>query len=231
MSWKASGKAKSITHGTNGRQIGMADKLVIMVLSDYFDEEDQCAWPSQARLAKECLITDRGLRGVLERLERFGLIRIEHGGHKGNKYFLPFAEEVEERSSVLVRNMEGDYRNGGSGDEERAGSYKPSIAVKLEPAVEPPENSTPINAENQEQQPCRKCGVVGRHNCGGFKSKKAQERERRRQEKKAHGFQDELPPRFVERTPFVVKATVPEEEPGEFPDLRELLERDKAMGR
>jgi hypothetical protein len=139
VSWKASGAAKEITHGTNGEKISMADKLVLMVLSDYFDERKQAAWPSQETLAEECICTDRGLRGILQRLQKFGLISIEHRGRLGNRYKLLFAikggkvlRNVVPQSEKSIEEQDDDIEEREASQPERAGSSEPLV-------VEPPE--------------------------------------------------------------------------------------------
>lgn len=142
MSWKASGAAKEITHGTSGQKLKMADKLVLMVLSDDYNEGRGFAWPSQETLAKECLCTDRGLRGILERLEAFGLINIEHRGRLGNRYKLLFALKTSKTLRNGVPQSVGDIeeqeenieeRNGNI--EERAGSSELEVKPLEEPLV------------------------------------------------------------------------------------------------
>ena len=127
MSWKASGAAKDIACGAHGEELTMADKLVLMVLSDDFNEDKQYAYPSQDLLAKRCLCTPRGLRGILDRLERFGLIKIVHRGKAGNYYVLLFAlrnalpQSFEEQAGASKVEV---YEERDAVYEERAGSQE-----------------------------------------------------------------------------------------------------------
>ena len=154
MSWKASGAAKDIACGAHGEELNMADKLVLMVLSDDFNEDKQYAYPSQDLLAKRCLCTPRGLRGILDRLERFGLIKIVHRGKAGNYYVLLFAlrnalpQSFEEQAGASKVEV---YEERDAVYEERAGSQE----LDLEQETPKPEQETP----------CRVCGETGVHTC------------------------------------------------------------------
>ena len=113
MSWKASAIAKELTQGLHGERLSMADKLVLMILSENYIEKQGYVWCSQSLLAEQCLCTSRGLRGIMERLERFGLIGIVHRGRRGNLYSFPFMgnavpqsinkieERIEERHDTI----------------------------------------------------------------------------------------------------------------------------------
>lgn len=55
------------------------------------------------------------------------------------------------------------------------------------------------NSENLENQPCSRCGAIGRHRCGGYKSQKQQERDRRRASQPKFTPERELRPAYRER--------------------------------
>lgn len=140
MSWKASGAAKEITKGVQGEKLRIADKLVLMVLSDDFNEDKKMAWPSQNLLAKRCLCTPRGLRGILERLERFGLIKIVHRGKSGNQYILNFAlrNAVPHKTKIY---------------EEPARSSKSEIYEERGAVYEEPARSPELEVEQKKEKP------------------------------------------------------------------------------
>lgn len=154
VSWKASGAAKALKLGAHGEKLNMADKLVLMVISDDYNEARGCGWSSQQLLAEECLCTPRGLRGILDRLEQFGLLVIEHRGRLGNRYRLPFHHDglrntVPYEKSTL-RNEAVNIEERHVGLEEPAGSSQPLV----EPTnTEPPQNK------------CKTCGEIGPHVC------------------------------------------------------------------
>lgn len=114
MSWGASAAAKELVKGIHGEPLSMADKLVLMILSENYIEEKGYVWCSQKQLAKCCVCSERGLRGVLDRLERFELVKTFHRGRLGNYYNLLFmrngvpqsVDDIEEpRSSIMVTNL------------------------------------------------------------------------------------------------------------------------------
>lgn len=81
MSWKATGWAKDI-HG-----ISRSEKLLLLVLCDYYNEEEHAAWPSTERLAKDAEMSRRHVIRLLDRLEQRGIIEIQRaGGYHKNRY-------------------------------------------------------------------------------------------------------------------------------------------------
>jgi len=78
VSWKASGWAK----GTRGHK-SHGQKLVLMILADYYDDERGFAWPSQARLSEDCEMSLRTIQWALRQLQDGGYVtRLQ----KGNQY-------------------------------------------------------------------------------------------------------------------------------------------------
>ena len=69
-------------------------------------------------------------------------------------------------------------------------------------------------AENIATQPCSKCGAIGRHRCGGYKSQKQQERDRRRASQPKFTPERELRPAYRERpTPAPESSDLDEDYP------------------
>jgi hypothetical protein len=94
MSLHAMAWAKTITHGPTGDAVTRSEKLLLLVLADYYNGEEGCAWPSMSRLAREALMTERHARTLTQSLEAKGLVRIERvrlaDGHNAtNRYHLP----------------------------------------------------------------------------------------------------------------------------------------------
>ena len=131
MSWKASGAAKEIRQGREGQRIGMGDKLVLMILSDYFDESTGYAWPSQKVLAEQCICTERGVRKILEKLETVGLIEIEHRGDKGNRYRLLFNPKGGSVMRNVVPHQVKLYEERGFLNMRNPGSSKPPLSHQV----------------------------------------------------------------------------------------------------
>lgn len=83
-------------------------KLVLLILADFANDSGQC-WPSIATIARQANLTERGVRGIIRRLEEAGHIRTEYSkGRAPNRYFvLPDAEGIAGLSTV---NPEPDAR-------------------------------------------------------------------------------------------------------------------------
>jgi hypothetical protein len=88
MSWKMSAKAKDVLCGVDGEEITTTEKLVLLVLADYHNEEDGYAWPSVATLAKKCLSSDRTIQNSLKHLQACGLLVIQEIRGQKSRYFL-----------------------------------------------------------------------------------------------------------------------------------------------
>jgi hypothetical protein len=94
MSIHASAWAKTVTHAPSGEPITKTEKLFLLVVADYVNAETGVAWPSVARLARECLMSQRNVRYVAQSLEAKGLLRIERirkddGSNANNRYRFP----------------------------------------------------------------------------------------------------------------------------------------------
>lgn len=103
----------------HGERLSMADKLVLMILSENYIERKGYVWCSQKLLAEQCLCTDRGLRGIMERLERFGLVGIVHRGRQGNYYSLLFMRNVVPQTVENFEERHAVIEEAGAGIEER----------------------------------------------------------------------------------------------------------------
>ena len=49
------------------------EKLILLMLANYADENNQC-YPSYARLAEDCCMTDRGIKAIMGRLRKAGFV-------------------------------------------------------------------------------------------------------------------------------------------------------------
>lgn len=78
MSWKASGWAK----GVSG--ISRSEKLLLLILADYYNDEAKAAWPSISTLATEALMSERHVQRLLDSLAAKGVIQISRGGGRGH---------------------------------------------------------------------------------------------------------------------------------------------------
>lgn len=60
-----------------------SSRLVLLALADYTDDDGYC-YPSIARLAVKCVLTERGVQLILRDLERTGELVTERGAGRGN---------------------------------------------------------------------------------------------------------------------------------------------------
>ncbi len=70
MSWKATAYAKTLDSVTR------SEKLVCLIIADYYNDEQQAAWPSVPRLAREARMSERQARRVIHALEAKGILRV-----------------------------------------------------------------------------------------------------------------------------------------------------------
>lgn len=88
-----SGRVKEIRFGMNGQPITRTDKLVLLVLADYYCEKTKASWPSLDTLAEECLSSKTSLWRSLGRLEKVGLLKSQVGRWKEPEYsLLPYGD-------------------------------------------------------------------------------------------------------------------------------------------
>jgi hypothetical protein len=164
MSWRCSGFVKSLLKGINGEPLTRSEKLIALVLADYYDESYGFAWPSISRLARESLMSGRMVRRVLRSLEEKGILQTRKGGGVGctSRYRFPGLVDSENTAMVSVLNTTtgGKAINGkgtpavrkgtpGVGKGDIAMSAKPSV---VQPPVEPP-SSRYASPENRPPWP------------------------------------------------------------------------------
>ncbi len=75
MSHEATKYVKGLVMAPDGSTFKAAEKAVLMVLADSYNEEVGCAWPSMKKVANSCSISDRYCRQLIEGLERKEVIR------------------------------------------------------------------------------------------------------------------------------------------------------------
>lgn len=78
-------------------------KMLLVALAEHANEEGVC-WPSQARLAAMCAISDRQARTHLARFQELGLVVVEHrpgdgAGRKSNVYRLCLGDRTQATGS------------------------------------------------------------------------------------------------------------------------------------
>jgi hypothetical protein len=108
MSWKMSGRVKDIMCGARGEEISGTQKFILLVLADYFNDEEGYAWPSVATLANKCLCSERTVQDSLRHLEHVGLISIEKiTGQKSRYYVLSCTPEKSAGVQLEVEDETG----------------------------------------------------------------------------------------------------------------------------
>jgi hypothetical protein len=80
MSWKATAFVKELR-----RNLTVTEKFVLLILAEYHRTDDKLTWPAVSTLADDCLLTERGVLQILERLEGKGFIVRVRGGGRGNR--------------------------------------------------------------------------------------------------------------------------------------------------
>jgi len=70
------------------------DKLVLILLADFYSETERCAWPSIGTLAAKAGVCENSVRSSLKTLEKSGEIKIEvrrhaEGMNRSNRYHFP----------------------------------------------------------------------------------------------------------------------------------------------
>lgn len=86
MSWRMSGIVKSWTHTPLGRKLTRPEKLFLLVLSDYTNDDTGLAWPSVKRLAAECLSSERAIQYAVRGLHEAGMLEVEFRPNRSNIY-------------------------------------------------------------------------------------------------------------------------------------------------
>jgi hypothetical protein len=91
MSWAASAYVKTLCRGAHGEPLTRAEKLLLMVMADYYSDEEGAAWPSATTLAREALLTRESVWRCIRRLTEKGVLAVEEqrstrGAFVANRY-------------------------------------------------------------------------------------------------------------------------------------------------
>lgn len=93
MSWAATAFVKKLTHKPDGTPITRSEKMLLIMLSDYYNDEEDMAWPSIPELSKQALISQRQAQRLLHFLAKKKVIKLilrqrRNGGTSSNGYRL-----------------------------------------------------------------------------------------------------------------------------------------------
>lgn len=138
MSWKACGYVKELRDG-----LTITEKFVLLVLAEYHRTDEKLAWPSVDTLASDCLMTERGTRQILQRLQDKGFILRTIGGGRGHMngyqiagvdYKNPEPQTLNVQTPFLDSVNETRHSHAVKGERNPA---QPCSAIRKEPVLEP----------------------------------------------------------------------------------------------
>ncbi len=135
MSWRASGYVKELTTG-----LTKVEKLMMLILADYYSEEEEAAWPSLRRLAIECLMPIEGARRVRQSLADKGFITVKQRERSDGTF---------QSSLVRFPQLSNNTVKGGVPPTGRGGTPLP---VSDEPSIEPSGGSEDDKSSSSSSQ-------------------------------------------------------------------------------
>lgn len=218
--------------------------MVLFVIANHCHPDGTGAFPSTTTIGAEARACRKTAERSIARLELLGELIVTR--KKGSS---PDPEERSRNEYVIPGvQRDGFFRLRKPRDCESPGNPEPRDIPRDKsevsrghecPTNNPLEQSNNLEptASQQKQEPetkpCSKCGEIGVHNCGGYKTEKQRAKEKRQAERNQRRFAGELerPPQYRER-PFTPTVGVKpqEEEGGGYRDLREIV-REQEQGK
>jgi hypothetical protein len=132
LSWKACAYVKELRHG-----LSVTEKFVLLIIAEYHRTDGKNEWPSTETLALDCLVSERCVRQVINRLIDGGFLLREVGGGRGNtsSYRIVGIDVKREIDSGNVGslNVQTGNETGNHGAENREPSGSP---YKVLPVLE-----------------------------------------------------------------------------------------------
>ena len=101
--------------------------MLAYVLADFVNEREGCAWPSIARLAAECRVTERGVQKVIRRLVERGHLTVELGNGRGETNRYRWIVQGEQRERRIEHAKEAIRPSVCSNDERRISKDRTSV--------------------------------------------------------------------------------------------------------
>jgi Helix-turn-helix domain len=86
LSWEATSYVKRLERAPNGVPITRSEKLLLLILADYHNTEQRCAWPSAHTLAKDALLTVRHVRRVIASAKQKQILCVTKRLHPDGDY-------------------------------------------------------------------------------------------------------------------------------------------------
>lgn len=184
-------------------------KPLAAALANCGSDDGTSIYPSIAYLAWKLSRSERAVQYGMGKLKEMGIVVILNGASGGRgktpdyqliEEALPQREPWKSGTTALTKGATYDHK-GCNLEHERVQPIAPDLVV--EQVVEEETAKT-----EKQEKPCRACGQVGQHRCGGWKSEKTKAREQRSRERKSARFETERPPRYVDRQPYRNGVTV-----------------------
>ena len=153
MSWAATRWAKT-TRGHKGR----SEKLVLMVLADYYDDVKGYAWPSHATLSGDCEMPVRTVQWALKRLQEDGfVIRLQKGNQfQPSKWALNIESEPAIPSMVNPQYEAGEPATSATVNPQPVAVSPAQDTLSLIPSEVPldvPPHTPPLNSPPTSPDP------------------------------------------------------------------------------
>lgn len=138
MSWRATAWAKAQRAG-----LDRGEKYLLLILSDYHNDEQDAAWPSVPSLAEDAMLKERQTRTLLHSLQRKGFIIIEPkaGPFGANLYRFNFERDIAgvvQKLQVQKLHDPGSPATGDRQSGDRGGAIATAGKPPIEPPIEPP---------------------------------------------------------------------------------------------
>jgi hypothetical protein len=103
---------QQITLALSLRNVSQAEKLLLIVLANYADEDGRC-WPSQKRLGEDAGMSDRSVRTAFVKLEEAGLIVRERRNRRDGSRGTDMIELHLERANDQRKNLPAEKSSSG----------------------------------------------------------------------------------------------------------------------
>jgi hypothetical protein len=157
MSWRASAYVKKLIVAPNGKRVTRSEKLLLLVIADYYNDSFKKAWPGIPDLVRDTMLSRRRIQELQRSCERKGIIKIlpNAKGNGASDYnsilFLELLKQDEGEGAKTAPPGRGGSHGEGAGN--RAPRARNSgVPYKEEPPCEPP-LQPPVGEEKSSPTP------------------------------------------------------------------------------